>query len=66
LNEALPAGIALSCDEVIMEMVGNELHVRPVDDVLARVQSRLKPFVPEGVRLSDELIASRRKAAEDE
>jgi antitoxin PrlF len=53
-------------DAVIMETVEGELRVRPYRDVLAEIQGRLRRYVPEGVSLSDELIADRRAEAERE
>ncbi|MCW3837089.1 AbrB/MazE/SpoVT family DNA-binding domain-containing protein [Sphingomonas canadensis] len=53
-------------DTVIMEVKDGELHVRPYREVLRRVQDRLRRYVPEGVSLSDELIAERRAEAERE
>lgn len=53
-------------DTVLMEVVDGELHVRPLRDAVARVQSRLRQFVPADVSLSDELIADRRAAANRE
>ena len=53
-------------DTVIMELVDDELRVRRFSNALARVQDRLKPYVPAGVVLSEELIAERRAAADNE
>ena len=53
-------------DTVLMEVVNGELHVRPLLDAVARVQARLRQFVPSDVSLSDELIADRREAADHE
>lgn len=53
-------------DPVTMRVVNGELHVRPLRDALARVQSRLHDHIPQGVSLSDELIADRRAAARKE
>ena len=53
-------------DTVLMEVVDGEIHVRPLRDSVARVQSRLREFVQPGVSLSEELIADRRAAADDE
>ena len=53
-------------DALIMELVDNELRIRPLGDALARVRQRLAAYVPSGVLLSDELIADRRTAADDE
>jgi antitoxin PrlF len=53
-------------DEVRMEVVNGELRVRSFRETLNRVRERLRPYVPEGVSLVDELIAERRAAAEKE
>lgn len=53
-------------DEVRMEVVDGELRVRSFRETLNRVRERLRPYVPEGVSLADELIAERRAAAEKE
>ena len=53
-------------DTVLMEVVDGEIHVRPLRDAVARVQLRLREFVPRSVSLSEELIADRRAAADDE
>lgn len=53
-------------DTVVMEIEGDELHVRPLRAALRRIQERLKPYVIEGKSISDELIADRRAAADRE
>ncbi|MBV9932450.1 MAG: AbrB/MazE/SpoVT family DNA-binding domain-containing protein [Alphaproteobacteria bacterium] len=53
-------------DAVVMRTVEGELRLRPLRDVVAEVQARLRRYVPEGVSLSDELIADRRAEAERE
>ena len=53
-------------DAVLMETVKGELRVRPYRDVLAEVQKRLRAYIPEGVSLSNELIAYRRAEADRE
>ena len=53
-------------DTVLMEVVDGELHIRPLSDAAARVQARLRQFVPADLSLSEELIADRRAAAERE
>ena len=53
-------------DAVVMTVVDGELHVRPARAGLARARQRLRRYVPADMRLSDELIAERRKAAEHE
>jgi antitoxin PrlF len=55
-------------DSVVMEVVNNELRVRSQRESIKRIQELLRPYMPkEGeMRLSDELIADRRKEAENE
>lgn len=53
-------------ESVIMEVVDNELRVRSQRESIRRVQEKLRKFVPEGVSLVDELIADRRREAENE
>jgi len=53
-------------DEVRMEIVDGELHVRSFKQILARVQERLRPYAKPGVSIVDELIAERRAEAERE
>lgn len=53
-------------DTVVMEIEGDELHVRPLRAALRRIQERLKPYAIEGKSISDELIADRRAAADRE
>jgi AbrB family looped-hinge helix DNA binding protein len=55
-------------DSVVMEVVNNELRIRSQRESIKRIQELLKPFrAKEGEMLiSDELIADRRKEAENE
>lgn len=53
-------------DTVLIEMQDGEIHVRPLRDAVSRVQARLRAFIPADVSLSDELIADRREAANNE
>ncbi len=53
-------------DCVVMETVDGELRVRPYRDVLAEITVSLRRYIPEGVSLSDELIADRRAEADRE
>jgi bifunctional DNA-binding transcriptional regulator/antitoxin component of YhaV-PrlF toxin-antitoxin module len=55
-------------ESVIMEVINNELRVRSQREGIRRIQELLKPYRPkEGeMLLSEELIADRRKEAEDE
>ncbi len=50
-------------DGVRLEVVDGELRVRSVKASLARARAIVRDFVPEGVSLSDELIARRRAEA---
>ncbi|MBB5712942.1 AbrB family looped-hinge helix DNA binding protein [Sphingomonas xinjiangensis] len=64
----LPAEMrkALSLDDgdtVLLEIVGGEIHVRPLRDAVSRVQARLREYVSADVSLSAELIADRRAEA---
>lgn len=53
-------------EAVVMELKEGELTVRPYREVLAQVRENLRRYIPEGVSLSDELIADRRAEAERE
>jgi AbrB family looped-hinge helix DNA binding protein len=53
-------------DTVLIEVVDGEIHVRPYRDALARVQASLRKYVEPGRSLSEELIAERRAAADNE
>lgn len=53
-------------DTVLIEVVNGEIHVRPYRDALARIQERLRKYVERGRSLSDELIAERRAAPDNE
>ncbi|MBV8688346.1 MAG: AbrB/MazE/SpoVT family DNA-binding domain-containing protein [Alphaproteobacteria bacterium] len=53
-------------DSVVMTLAEGELRVRPLRDVVAAIQLRLRRHVPEGVSLSEELIADRRAEAADD
>lgn len=50
-------------DLVRLEVIDGELRVRSTKAVLARIQTELRAYVPEGVSLADELIAERRAEA---
>lgn len=67
----VPAGIRKELgladgDTVVMKVVEGELHVRPARTGLARARERLRRYVPADARLSEELIAERRKTADNE
>jgi antitoxin PrlF len=54
-------------ESVLMEVVNNELRIRTQREGVRRAQERLRHLIPtDGTRLSDELIADRRKEAENE
>jgi AbrB family looped-hinge helix DNA binding protein len=53
-------------DTVVMEMVDGELRVRSRDAAIAEIQKLVRGLVPDGVSLSDELIADRRAEAAKE
>ena len=53
-------------DPVQFEVVDGELRVRPMREVIRRVQERMKRYIPIGISLADELIADRRREAADE
>ena len=52
--------------DVQLRLEGDEVHVIPRDVVVRRVQAIVRRHVPEGVSLSDELIAERRAEAKRE
>lgn len=53
-------------DTVIVDVVDGVLQVRPFSAAISSAQSVLRQYVPEGVSLSDELIADRRAEAAKE
>jgi antitoxin PrlF len=54
-------------DAVLLEVVDNELRVRSLSEGVRRAQERLRHLMPQdGTRLSDELIADRRREADNE
>ncbi|WP_296720864.1 AbrB/MazE/SpoVT family DNA-binding domain-containing protein [Erythrobacter sp.] len=53
-------------DTVLLEVVDGEIHVRPYRDAVARVQAKLRKYVEPSRSLSEELIAERRAAADNE
>lgn len=53
-------------DTVIIEMIDGELHVRSRSSALTSARKLMRQLVPEGVSLSDELIADRRAEAAHE
>lgn len=44
-------------DQVVMQVVDGELHIRPARDVLKRIQTVLRPYAPDEGSVSEELIA---------
>lgn len=55
-----------SGDTVMVDIADGELRVRSVGKALERARAILRRYVPDGVSLSDELIAERRLEAERE
>lgn len=53
-------------DTVLVDVDDGELRVRSVSRAIERARAILRRHVPEGVQLSDELIADRRAEAEHE
>lgn len=53
-------------DTVMVDVADGELRVRSVGKALERARAILRRHVPEGVNLSDELIADRRREVEGE
>ena len=53
-------------DTVLVGIDDGELRVRSLPKAIERARAILRRHVPEGVDLSDELIADRRRAAERE
>ena len=53
-------------DQVVMQVVDGELHVRPARTALDRIQAMLQPYAPVEGLVSDELIADRRAEASRE
>lgn len=50
-------------DEVLIEVVDGELRVRSFRATLARVRAMVREHMPDGVGLTEELMADRRAAA---
>lgn len=50
-------------DQVVMQVVDGELHVRPRRDILKRIQRMLRPYAPETGSVADEMIADRHAEA---
>jgi AbrB family looped-hinge helix DNA binding protein len=50
-------------DRIVIEEVDGGIRIRSYQEVVRDVQRWVRSFVPEGVSLSDELIAERRAEA---
>ena len=53
-------------DELVMRIEDNELRITTLKNRIERAQNRIRRYIKPGTRLSDELIAERRKAAKGE
>ena len=53
-------------DAVIMRLEDGEVRITTVREAIRRAQEIVRRYIPEGVSLSDELIAERRAEAERE
>jgi AbrB family looped-hinge helix DNA binding protein len=53
-------------DEIDLRIEDNEIRISTLQSRLTKSRERLRRFVKPGRRLSDELIAERRRAAMDE
>jgi AbrB family looped-hinge helix DNA binding protein len=53
-------------DTVVVELARGELRIRSLSAAIKKAQAIVKKFVPDDVRLADELIAERRAAAKRE
>ena len=53
-------------DPVRIELVDGEVHIRPMNAVIRRIQELARPYIVEGHSVVDELIAERRREAADE
>ena len=51
-------------DTVVLELGEDGLHVRSLSSAVRRAQEIVREFVPDDVRLADDLIAERRVEAE--
>jgi AbrB family looped-hinge helix DNA binding protein len=60
LRKALGVGVG---DELLLRVEDGELRAATRRAALKKAQAVVRRFVPEGVRLSDELIADRRREA---
>lgn len=53
-------------DPLVLVLEDGEMRVVSVPRAVARAQSRVRRYVPEGARLADELLAERRREAAHE
>lgn len=53
-------------DRLIVELVDGELRLRPEVAVIRQIQEMVRRYNPEGRSMVDELIADRRREAENE
>ena len=52
--------------EVQLHLEGDELRIIPREAVIRRVRDRVRKYVPEGINLVDDLIADRRREADEQ
>lgn len=50
----------------VVRIEDGSVRLQPLREVIAQVQAEVRRYVPEGTRLSDELIEDRRREAEGE
>jgi AbrB family looped-hinge helix DNA binding protein len=53
-------------DQVVVRLENDSIRLIPVRQAVAMAQKAVKPYVPKGVSLVDELIQERRKEARGE
>ncbi|HET7569914.1 MAG TPA: AbrB/MazE/SpoVT family DNA-binding domain-containing protein [Gammaproteobacteria bacterium] len=53
-------------DEVILEVTDDELRLRSMSSAIRHAQETVRRYVSDDTRLSDELIADRRREAEND
>jgi antitoxin PrlF len=53
-------------DDVVMQVIDNELRIRSQREGVRRIQERFSKLAPADVLFSDELIADRRREADNE
>jgi AbrB family looped-hinge helix DNA binding protein len=52
--------------KLLARLVGGTVVLEPIDAAISRAQAMVRQYVPESVKLADELIAERRAAAKNE